>query len=174
MVAAAAIAVTVNNQLASTIANNTERFRGFAALSMHNATEVALKLQCAVKELGCVFCIFMWSSQQSTFFRRIIKRFLTVLDPTAVSFPSACICYLRLAERSACRYYDQPFLENGNRFECADLLSPARENTALEYRHAPFLTGAAQGFTHIQVSLVLFDQLISRLKLESLCTKWCI
>ena len=51
-VAAAAMAVTVNNKLASTIANNTERFGGFAALSMHNATEAALELQRTVKELG--------------------------------------------------------------------------------------------------------------------------
>jgi 2,3-dihydroxybenzoate decarboxylase len=49
---AAAMAVTVNNKLASTIANNTQRFGGFAALSMHNATEAALELQRAVKELG--------------------------------------------------------------------------------------------------------------------------
>jgi 2,3-dihydroxybenzoate decarboxylase len=51
-VAAAAIAVNVNNQLASTIANNTDRFGGFAALAMHNATVAALELQRAVKELG--------------------------------------------------------------------------------------------------------------------------
>ena len=50
--AATAMAVTVNNKLASTIANNTERFGGFAALSMHNATEAALELQRAVKKLG--------------------------------------------------------------------------------------------------------------------------
>ncbi|KAF8809855.1 amidohydrolase 2 [Phlegmacium glaucopus] len=51
-VAAAAMAVTVNNDLASSIANNTERFGGFAALSMHNATEAALELQRSVTELG--------------------------------------------------------------------------------------------------------------------------
>lgn len=65
--AAAAMAVTVNNQLASTIANNTERFGGFAALAMHNATVAALELQRAVKELGFfgMFSAFMWLSHGS-------------------------------------------------------------------------------------------------------------
>lgn len=51
-VAAAALAVNVNNQLAATISNNTERFGGFASLSMHNATEAAQELRRTVKELG--------------------------------------------------------------------------------------------------------------------------
>jgi 2,3-dihydroxybenzoate decarboxylase len=50
--AAAAMAINVNNQLAAQIANNTLRFGGFAALSMHNATEAALELNRTVKELG--------------------------------------------------------------------------------------------------------------------------
>ena len=79
--AAAVMAVTVNNKLASTIANNTERFGGFAALSMHNATEAALELQRAVKELGFLgtFSVLLCgqvSSQLSL--RRIIKRLSTV------------------------------------------------------------------------------------------------
>ena len=49
---AAAMAVNFNNQLAAAIANNTERFGGFAALSMHNATVAAQELQRAVTELG--------------------------------------------------------------------------------------------------------------------------
>ena len=78
---AAAMAVTFNNRLASTIANNTERFGGFAALSMHNATEAALELQRTVKELGffgklsALLCIQV-SCQLS--FRRIIERLSTV------------------------------------------------------------------------------------------------
>ena len=75
--AAAAMAVNVNNQLASTIANNTDRFGGFAALAMHNATVAALELQRAVKELGFLgmfFRAFIWSNQGLTFlFRCIIK-----------------------------------------------------------------------------------------------------
>ena len=51
-VAAANMAVTVNNRLASDIANNTERFGGFASLAMHNATTAALELKRAVKDLG--------------------------------------------------------------------------------------------------------------------------
>ncbi|KAF8887274.1 amidohydrolase 2 [Gymnopilus junonius] len=51
-VSAANMAVTVNNRLASDIANNTERFGGFASLAMHNATVAALELKRAVKELG--------------------------------------------------------------------------------------------------------------------------
>ncbi|THU93404.1 amidohydrolase 2 [Dendrothele bispora CBS 962.96] len=49
---AAEMAVNVNNQLADQIANNTLRFGGFAALSMHNATEAALELNRTIKELG--------------------------------------------------------------------------------------------------------------------------
>ncbi|KAF5332928.1 hypothetical protein D9758_015954 [Tetrapyrgos nigripes] len=49
---AAEMAVNVNNQLAAQIANNTLRFGGFAALSMHNPTEAALELNRTVKELG--------------------------------------------------------------------------------------------------------------------------
>ena len=67
--AAAAMAVKVNNQLASTISNNTERFGGFAALSMHNASEAALELQRAVKELGffgMFFYAFMCDHQVSS------------------------------------------------------------------------------------------------------------
>ena len=63
--AAAAMAVTFNNKLASTIANNTERFGGFAALSMHNATEAALELQRAVKELGFLGMFSVLFSSQS-------------------------------------------------------------------------------------------------------------
>ena len=49
---AANMAVMVNNQLASDISNNTERFGGFAALAMHNATTAALELKRAVQDLG--------------------------------------------------------------------------------------------------------------------------
>ncbi|KAK7441823.1 hypothetical protein VKT23_016485 [Stygiomarasmius scandens] len=49
---AAEMAINVNNQLADQISNNTLRFGGFAALSMHNATEAALELNRTVKELG--------------------------------------------------------------------------------------------------------------------------
>lgn len=48
------MAVQVNNQLASDIANNTERFGGFAALAMHNATIAALELKRTVEELGFI------------------------------------------------------------------------------------------------------------------------
>ena len=68
---AAAMAVTFNNRLASTIANNTERFGGFAALSMHNATEAALELKRAVKELGFfgIFSVFLhWSRVSNQLF----------------------------------------------------------------------------------------------------------
>ncbi|KAE9395134.1 amidohydrolase 2 [Gymnopus androsaceus JB14] len=49
---AKAMAVNVNNQLASQISNNTFRFGAFAALSMHNASEAAAELKRAVQELG--------------------------------------------------------------------------------------------------------------------------
>ncbi|TFK37550.1 amidohydrolase 2 [Crucibulum laeve] len=49
---AAQLAITVNNQLAVSIANNTERFGGFASLAMHNATVAAQELKRTVKELG--------------------------------------------------------------------------------------------------------------------------
>ncbi|KAG6861136.1 hypothetical protein C0995_003588 [Termitomyces sp. Mi166 len=51
-VAAAALAVNVNDQMAAAISNDTTRFGGFASLSMHNATEAAQELRRAVKELG--------------------------------------------------------------------------------------------------------------------------
>ncbi|KAJ3972532.1 amidohydrolase 2 [Lentinula raphanica] len=47
-----AMAVNVNNQLASQISNNTFRFGAFAALSMHNASEAAAELKRTVQELG--------------------------------------------------------------------------------------------------------------------------
>ncbi|KAJ7091165.1 amidohydrolase 2 [Mycena epipterygia] len=46
------MAKNVNDQLAATIANNTVRFGGFAALSMHNATWAAQELKRTVVELG--------------------------------------------------------------------------------------------------------------------------
>ncbi|KXN90411.1 2,3-dihydroxybenzoate decarboxylase [Leucoagaricus sp. SymC.cos] len=52
--AAESMAVTVNNALAESISNETMRFGGFAALSMHNATNAALELKRAVQELGFV------------------------------------------------------------------------------------------------------------------------
>ncbi|KAF8520242.1 hypothetical protein BU17DRAFT_12986, partial [Hysterangium stoloniferum] len=51
-VVAASMAVKVNNDLAAAIANNTMRFGGFAALSMHNASTAAQELKRAVQELG--------------------------------------------------------------------------------------------------------------------------
>ncbi|KAG6890864.1 hypothetical protein C0992_012250 [Termitomyces sp. T32_za158] len=51
-VAAAALAVNVNNQMAAAIRNDTTRFGGFASLSMHNATEAVQELRRAVNELG--------------------------------------------------------------------------------------------------------------------------
>ena len=78
---AAAMAVTFNNRLASTISNNTERFGGFAALSMHNATEAALELKRAVKELGFfgIFSVLRGQETTTNFsLRRIIKRLSTV------------------------------------------------------------------------------------------------
>ncbi|KAF9040093.1 hypothetical protein BJ165DRAFT_1495392 [Panaeolus papilionaceus] len=49
---AAQMAVSLNNQLATDIANHTDRLGGFAALSMHNATVAAQELKRAVRELG--------------------------------------------------------------------------------------------------------------------------
>ncbi|KAF8890785.1 hypothetical protein BD779DRAFT_249261 [Infundibulicybe gibba] len=46
------MAISINNQLAASIANNTDRFGGFATLSMHNATTAALELNRTVTEFG--------------------------------------------------------------------------------------------------------------------------
>jgi len=46
------MAVNVNNILADSISNNTERFGAFATLAMHNATVAAMELERAVTELG--------------------------------------------------------------------------------------------------------------------------
>lgn len=46
------MAVAANNELAAAIANNTERFGAFAALSMHDATVASQELRRAVTELG--------------------------------------------------------------------------------------------------------------------------
>lgn len=51
-IAAAQMAVHVNNQLAFQISNNTARFGGFASLAMHNATVAAKELERSVKDLG--------------------------------------------------------------------------------------------------------------------------
>lgn len=62
---AAAMAVTVNNQLAADIANNTERFGAFAALAMQNATVAAAELTRCVKELGFLGAILSVSMTDS-------------------------------------------------------------------------------------------------------------
>ena len=166
--AAAAMAVTVNNRLASTISNNTERFGGFAALSMHNATEAALELQRAVKELGflgIVLCAFY-----------VIK--------SAVNFPSGALLndyqqsgsdgskssrnlylpndvWLRNWRIDTLLYYDQPeydvFWQMVTDLNVPIYFHPRveiPEIAVLEYQHAPYLTGASQEFaitlsTHI-------------------------
>lgn len=46
------LAVTSNDWLAREVAHNPSRFGGLAALSMHDATEAAVELRRAVKELG--------------------------------------------------------------------------------------------------------------------------
>jgi len=51
-VEAANTATLVNNQLAASIANSTDRFGAFASLAMQNATAAALELKRAVRELG--------------------------------------------------------------------------------------------------------------------------
>ena len=56
---AVAMAITVNNQLAADIANNTERFGGFASLAMHNATVAAAELTRAITELGFLGGFFL-------------------------------------------------------------------------------------------------------------------
>ena len=49
---AAATAISVNNELASQISNNTMRFGAFAALAMHDPAVAAQELNRTVKELG--------------------------------------------------------------------------------------------------------------------------
>lgn len=49
---AAEMAISVNNELAAAISNNTLRFGGFASLAMHNATIAAQELNRTVTELG--------------------------------------------------------------------------------------------------------------------------
>ncbi|KAH6981675.1 2,3-dihydroxybenzoic acid decarboxylase [Ilyonectria sp. MPI-CAGE-AT-0026] len=49
---AESLATQANNDFAALIANNTERFGAFAALSMHNATQAAEELRRCVQELG--------------------------------------------------------------------------------------------------------------------------
>lgn len=51
-VVAAATAKQANDELAATIANNTLRFGGFAALAMHDPVEAAKELKRTVEELG--------------------------------------------------------------------------------------------------------------------------
>ena len=49
---ASAMAVSINNELASQISNNTLRFGAFAALAMHDPAVAAQELTRAVTELG--------------------------------------------------------------------------------------------------------------------------
>ena len=49
---AAAMAVEVNNVLASSIANNTMRFGAFATVAMHDPQAAAIELNRTIKELG--------------------------------------------------------------------------------------------------------------------------
>lgn len=50
--AAEAMATQMNNELATTISNNTFRFGAFASLAMHNASSAAQELKRTVQDLG--------------------------------------------------------------------------------------------------------------------------
>jgi 2,3-dihydroxybenzoate decarboxylase len=62
---AATLARKVNDQMAATISNNTARFGGFAALSMHDAAEAAQELRRAVTKLGFLGSIYIMVCQWS-------------------------------------------------------------------------------------------------------------
>ena len=49
---ASAMAISINNELARQISNNTFRFGAFAALAMHDPAVAAQELRRTVKELG--------------------------------------------------------------------------------------------------------------------------
>ncbi|KAF8153948.1 amidohydrolase 2 [Crassisporium funariophilum] len=141
-VAAASMAVFTNNQLASQISNNTERFGGFATLSMHNASEAALELQRTVKELG--FLGAMLNDYQQSGSDGGIYDFLRLKNQ-----PDTLL------------YYDQPeydvFWQMVSDLDVPIYFHPRGNIAELqvpEYAHAPFLKGPAQEFavtlsTHI-------------------------
>ncbi|PPQ64119.1 hypothetical protein CVT24_008730 [Panaeolus cyanescens] len=119
---AAQMAITLNNQLAASIANNTERLGGFAALSMHNATVAAQELKRAVRELG--------------FFGALLN------DYQQAGADGQTLLYYDQPE------YD-PFWEMVTELDVPVYMHP-RVNIPtihnLEFSHAPALGGAVQEF----------------------------
>ncbi|KAF8520239.1 amidohydrolase 2 [Hysterangium stoloniferum] len=138
-VVAASMAVKVNNDLAAAIANNTMRFGGFAALSMHNASTAAQELKRAVQELG-FFGALLNDYQQS--------------GPDNGKSPYYIVCsVLDFFHTATLLYYDQPeydvFWEMVTELDVPVYLHPRggiAQLTALQYQHAIWLNGAAQQF----------------------------
>ncbi|CAA7262675.1 unnamed protein product [Cyclocybe aegerita] len=122
-VTAANTSVYVNNQLAASISNNTERFGGFASLAMHNASFAALELKRAVKELGLLGAMIHGYQQSGP----DGQTFLYYDQPEYDVFWKM-VSDLDVPVYLHTRLDAQPIL---------DLL----------YAHAPFLRGAPQGFS---------------------------
>ncbi|KAJ7772580.1 amidohydrolase 2 [Mycena maculata] len=130
---AEAMARSVNDQLAASIANNTARFGGFAALAMHNATTAAQELKRAVVELGFLGAL---------------------LNDYQESGPDNGISHvLTISISETLLFYDQPeydvFWEMVTELDVPVYLHPRSNIPQIQkllYGHAPWLKGPTQEF----------------------------
>lgn len=148
--AAAAMAINVNNQLASAISNNTYRFGAFAALAMHNASVAAQELNRTVRELGFLGALindYQESGVNGSTCEIVRNLYL-------------CLTYGRL-DAATLLFYDQPeydtFWQMATDLNVPVYLHP-RNNIplvqSLLYQHSHWLIGPSQEFavtlsTHI-------------------------
>ncbi|KAJ3483525.1 hypothetical protein NLJ89_g12055 [Agrocybe chaxingu] len=128
--AAAAMSITVNNQLAASISNNTERFGAFASLAMQNATAAALELKRTVEELGFLGALVNDYQQSGS----------DGLTPLYYDQQEYDVFWQMVSDLNVPIYFHP-------RVDIAPTLD-------FQYAHAPFLKGPAQEFaatlsTHI-------------------------
>ncbi|KAG6908802.1 hypothetical protein DXG01_003249 [Tephrocybe rancida] len=101
-IAAAALAVKVNDQMAAAISNNTARFGGFASLSMHNATEASQELIRAVQKLGLLATLLFYDQPEYDAFWKTV----TDLDVPVYFHPRS-----NIAQIESLLYTHAPFLK---------------------------------------------------------------
>ncbi|KAF8968793.1 hypothetical protein BDZ97DRAFT_329211 [Flammula alnicola] len=130
-VAAAEMAVTVNNRLAAAISNNTERFGGFASLAMQNATVAVIELKRAIQELGFIGVLLNDFQQSGS----------DGLTPLYYDQPEYDVFWQTLSDLDVPLYLHP-------RSDVAPISN-------FQYAHAPFLKGPAQEFAAVLSTHVL-------------------
>ncbi|KAF8968795.1 hypothetical protein BDZ97DRAFT_1755084 [Flammula alnicola] len=140
-VAAAEMAVTVNDRLAAVIANNTERFGGFASLAMHNATVAALELERAIKQLGFLGMAFFSMTISNLDLMAASESFLLHSTYSLTVFSKYDVFWQKLSDLDVPLY-----------------LHPRNDVDPIvkfQYAHAPFLEGPAQEYAAVLSNHIL-------------------